>query len=56
MQTQNQAFQPLASSNFTLAKYKNPFGFSLQVIEAGEDITLNSGGVDAADVRNVHHL
>jgi len=51
MQTQDQAFTPLASSQYTLAQYKNPFGFSLQVIEAAEDIILSSGSTDIAEVR-----
>jgi hypothetical protein len=50
MQTQDQAFAPLTGSNFTLAKYQNPFGFSLQVVEAAEDIILSSHGVDIAEV------
>ncbi|KAF9264250.1 hypothetical protein L218DRAFT_258531 [Marasmius fiardii PR-910] len=44
----DQAFVPLTSANDTLARYKNPFGFSLQVIEAGQQIFLSSGGTDAA--------
>ncbi|KAG6891741.1 hypothetical protein C0992_006161 [Termitomyces sp. T32_za158] len=47
---QDQAFAPPASSHFTLAKYKNPFGFSLQVIEAGQNLILNGGGVDIAQL------
>jgi hypothetical protein len=50
MQTPDQAFAPLASSHNTLATYKNPFGFSLQVIEAAENIILSSGGTDIAEV------
>jgi hypothetical protein len=50
MQTPDQAFAPPASSEFTLAKYKNPFGFSLQVVEAGETIVLGANGIDAAQV------
>ncbi|KAG6908393.1 hypothetical protein DXG01_004822 [Tephrocybe rancida] len=50
LQTPDQAFAPPSSSQFTLAEYKNPFGFSLQVIEAGQELILNSGGVDIAQV------
>jgi hypothetical protein len=50
MTEQGQAFAPLASSKDTLAMYKNPFGFSLQVIESATHITLGAGGVDAAQV------
>ena len=45
-----EAFAPLASSKETLATYKNPFGFSLAVIEAGENITLGAGGTSVATV------
>ncbi|KAK1218918.1 hypothetical protein PQX77_018360 [Marasmius sp. AFHP31] len=43
-----QAYSPLTSASNTLAQYKNPFGFSLQVIEAGQEIFLGAGGRDAA--------
>jgi hypothetical protein len=46
----DQAFAPPTSSQNTLAKYKNPFGFSLQVIESGQDIRLNSHGTDIAEL------
>ena len=46
----SEAFAPLSSSQDTLATYKNPFGFSLQVIEAATQITLASGGTDVAQV------
>ncbi len=52
MQEQSQAFAPIAGSKHILAQYKNPFGFSLQVIKSGEDITLSSHGTDIAQVRN----
>lgn len=45
-----QAFAPPTSSEFTLARYKNPFGFSLQVIEAGQKLVLNSHDVDIAQL------
>ena len=51
MTSQDQAFAPPASSNSTMAVYKNPFGFSLQVVRAGENITLtDSGGTGVATV------
>lgn len=34
----------------TLARYINPFGFSLQVVEAGQTIVLSSHGTDVAQV------
>ena len=51
MTEQSEAFEPLASSQYTLVKYKNPFGFSLQVVQAAEDIIIGAGGQDAAEVR-----
>lgn len=50
MQSPDQAFAPLASSESTLAEYKNPFGFSLQIVEAGETIVLGANGNNAAQV------
>lgn len=50
MQSDDQAFAPPSSSNETLAVYKNPFGFSLQVVEAGQDIIIASHGLDMAQV------
>ena len=50
LQTQDHAFSPPTSSNNTKAVYRNPFGFSLQVVESGQSITLVAGGVDAAQV------
>jgi hypothetical protein len=47
---QSEAFAPLASSQYTLATYKNPFGFSLQVMQAAEDIILGENGQNAAEV------
>ncbi|KIK68835.1 hypothetical protein GYMLUDRAFT_34828 [Collybiopsis luxurians FD-317 M1] len=46
----SQAYSPPTSSNFTSATYKNPFGFSLQVISSSTDIILNSGGVNVAEL------
>ncbi|KAI0340460.1 hypothetical protein BDW22DRAFT_1360443 [Trametopsis cervina] len=46
--SQDEAFAPVTSSQSTLATYKNPFGFSLQVVESGENITLTRGGSDVA--------
>ncbi|KAI0305626.1 hypothetical protein B0F90DRAFT_1815219 [Multifurca ochricompacta] len=51
MTEQSQAFAPLTSSQHTLATYKNPFGFSLQVVRAAEDIILGAGGIDAAELK-----
>ncbi|KAI0686333.1 hypothetical protein BC835DRAFT_1523138 [Cytidiella melzeri] len=48
MTSQDEAFAPVTSSQNTMATYKNPFGFSLQVIQSGENITLYSGDVDIA--------
>lgn len=50
MKTQDQQFAPPTSSKFTLAKYKNPFGFSLQVVQSGQNITLGSGGTSVAEL------
>ncbi|KAH9038716.1 hypothetical protein EDB85DRAFT_2072661 [Lactarius pseudohatsudake] len=51
MTEQNQIFAPLASSQHTLATYKNPFGFSLQVIQSAEDIFLGASGSDVAELK-----
>lgn len=48
MQTDDQTWAPPSSSDSTNAVYRNPFGFSLQVIQAGETITIGYGGSDAA--------
>lgn len=50
MVTQDEAFAPLTSSDFTLAKYKNPFGFSLQVVAAAEELLISDLGLDIATV------
>ena len=50
MTEQSEAFAPLASSQHTLATYKNPFGFSLRVVQAAEDIILGEDGQNAAEV------
>ena len=50
MTEQSEAFAPLASSQHTLATYKNPFGFALQVVQAALDIILGEDGQDAAEV------
>ncbi|ESK92921.1 hypothetical protein Moror_8994 [Moniliophthora roreri MCA 2997] len=50
LETPDQTFAPLTSANKTVAQYKNPFGFSLQAIEAGQTITLSSGGTPAAEL------
>ncbi|KAG2078952.1 hypothetical protein BDR04DRAFT_1124058 [Suillus decipiens] len=48
MQSQDQAFSPLSGSNNTIAQYKNPFGFSLQVIQSTVNMDLSYGGTAAA--------
>ena len=54
MNDQEETFAPLTSSKHTLAQYKNPFGFSLQVVQASEDIILGASGVDIAHVVIFH--
>jgi hypothetical protein len=56
MVTQDQAFAPLTSSDFTLAQYKNPFGFSLQVVASGQDLLISDLGLDIATVRSLPTL
>ncbi|KAI0354382.1 hypothetical protein OH77DRAFT_1404952 [Trametes cingulata] len=51
MTEQDQAFAPSASSKHVLAQYKNPFGFSLQVVQGAEDIILAAGGTDVAELK-----
>lgn len=50
IQTQDQAFAAPTTSHNTVAKYANPFGFSLQVVQAGQNIILGSHGVQIAQV------
>jgi hypothetical protein len=50
MTQDGQAYAPPASSQHTVAQYKNPFGFSLQVIQSAQDITIASGGTKVATV------
>jgi len=50
MTEQSMAFSPPTSSQYTLATYKNPFGFSLQVVQSAEDITLVTSGINVAEV------
>jgi hypothetical protein len=50
MLQQSQAFSPVASSLHTLAQYRNPFGFSLQVTESGETLTIVSDGINVAQL------
>ena len=50
MESDDQTWAPASSSEKTNAVYKNPFGFSLQVIKSGEDITLASHGIGVAQV------
>lgn len=42
LQSADQTFAPPTSSRNTLATYKNPFGFSLQVFEAAQNIVMTS--------------
>ncbi|KAJ7668375.1 hypothetical protein DFH06DRAFT_1181491 [Mycena polygramma] len=48
MLTQDEAFAPLTSSDYTLAKYKNPFGFSLQVVASAQELLISGPGIDIA--------
>lgn len=50
METQREAFAPLSGSSDTVAEYKNPFGFPLQVIQSAVNMTLGAEGVSAASV------
>ncbi|KAL4074292.1 hypothetical protein J3A83DRAFT_4234939 [Scleroderma citrinum] len=50
IENQDEAFTPLSGSNNTVAEYKNPFGFSLQVIQSAVDMTLATGGVPAGEL------
>ncbi|PFH51992.1 hypothetical protein AMATHDRAFT_74502 [Amanita thiersii Skay4041] len=51
IQSDEQAFSPPTSSKNTLATYKNPFGFSLQVIASGQTLTLGAGETDIAQLK-----
>ncbi|KAG8213768.1 hypothetical protein J3R82DRAFT_10478 [Butyriboletus roseoflavus] len=48
IQTQQEVFAPLSGSNNTVAEYKNPFGFLLQVMQSAVNMTLGAGGISAA--------
>ncbi|CAA7259257.1 unnamed protein product [Cyclocybe aegerita] len=50
LKSQDQAFAPPTSSKNTVAKYRNPFGFSLQVVRVGQTIVLGSHGVQIAQL------
>ena len=50
MTEEDEAFAPIASSQSVVAQFKNPFGFSLQVVQSSGNITLVSGGIGAAEV------
>ncbi|KAG1896026.1 uncharacterized protein F5891DRAFT_1165745 [Suillus fuscotomentosus] len=50
MQSQDQAYSPLSGSNNTVAQYKNPFSFSLQVIQSTINMDLDYGGTAAAQL------
>ncbi|KAF5351977.1 hypothetical protein D9756_007389 [Leucocoprinus leucothites] len=47
---QDQTFAPPASSKNTVAQYANPFGFSLQAVEAAQKLILNVQGTDVAEL------
>ncbi|RPD57468.1 hypothetical protein L226DRAFT_588694 [Lentinus tigrinus ALCF2SS1-7] len=51
MTEQSLAFAPDASSKHILTQYKNPFGFSLQAVKRGEDITLAAQGTNVAQLK-----
>ncbi|KAI0035854.1 hypothetical protein K488DRAFT_76325 [Vararia minispora EC-137] len=44
------AFAPPASSQRTVAEFKNPFGFSLQVVQSAQNIIIAGQGVDIAQL------
>ncbi|KAF8972948.1 hypothetical protein BDZ97DRAFT_1691577 [Flammula alnicola] len=48
IKTAEQTFAPPTTSHNTVAKYANPFGFSLQAVEAGQTIILGASGVQIA--------
>ncbi|KAL1718757.1 hypothetical protein EV715DRAFT_290908 [Schizophyllum commune] len=48
MESDDQTWAPASSSKKTNAVYKNPFGFSLQVIRSAETLNIGYGGSDAA--------
>ena len=50
MTEEDEAFAPIASSQSVVAQFKNPFGFSLQVVQSSGNITLVGGGIGAAEV------
>lgn len=50
MMEDSQAFAPLTSSQHTLAQYRNPFGFSLQVTQSAQTLKISAHGVDAAQL------
>lgn len=50
MTEQSEAFSPATSSKHVLVQFKNPFGFSLQVVQSSVNMTLSTQGIDAAEV------
>ncbi|KAJ7594702.1 hypothetical protein C8J56DRAFT_446479 [Mycena floridula] len=50
LEDESQTFAPPTSSHNTVAHYKNPFGFSLQVIKSAETISLGLAGTVAAQL------
>lgn len=45
-----QDFKPPTGSKTTMVTFTNPFGFSLQVIQAAQDITIGFNGANAAQL------
>ncbi|KAF9484472.1 hypothetical protein BDN70DRAFT_122528 [Pholiota conissans] len=50
IKTPAQTFAPPTASHDTIARYANPFGFSLAVVEVGQTIVLGSQGVKIAQL------
>ncbi|KAL1743139.1 hypothetical protein HDZ31DRAFT_83635 [Schizophyllum fasciatum] len=48
MESDDQTWAPASSSKKTNAVYKNPFGFSLQVVRSAETLNIGYGGSNAA--------
>ena len=55
MTSSDEAYDPLVGSNNTLAEYKNPFGFSLQVVQSAVTmiVGLANNGTQVASVRSI---
>ncbi|KAF9484474.1 hypothetical protein BDN70DRAFT_872495 [Pholiota conissans] len=50
IKTNDESFDPPTTSHNTVAKYANPFGFSLQVVEVGQTIDLGNQGKQIAQL------